>query len=91
MARPTIDDATIARLTELTNDRAKVPAEQLTTNQQVSFLLEELTSADQKIRNQQNRIQNLEAKLREATNEQNSRTTPQPTGQNVGGNNQFSR
>ena len=69
MARPTIDEDTLDRLEEIVDARAKVPADHLTTNQLIAFVLDELHDADQRVNRLSKRVDTLESKIEELRSE----------------------
>ena len=69
MPRPTVSEETIERLNDIADARAKLPADHLTTNQLVAFLLDELHDADQRNKRLSQRVDNLEAEIEELRSE----------------------
>ena len=69
MPRPTVSEETIDKLNDIADARAKLPADHLTTNQLIDFLLDELGEADQRNKRLSQRVDNLEAEIEELRSE----------------------
>jgi chromosome segregation ATPase len=69
MPRPTLDDEVVDRLTEVVDDRTKVPAEHLGIAERLDFILDELEEADSRAEYLSDRVETLEAELEEARRE----------------------
>ena len=86
MARPTIDDEVVDRLTAAVDARTKVPAEHLGIAERVAFVLDELEEADGRVEYLEGRVETLEAELDEARQRSDSGgpTNPNDLDLNVG-------
>lgn len=88
MPRPTITEDTLDRLTEIADARSKVPAEHLTPEQQVAFLLDELEDADARASRLNQRVDKLENEIEQLRGEGESQqfgnggSLGSPTGNN---------
>lgn len=78
MPRPTIDEDTLDRLNEIADARSKVPAEHLTPEQLITFLLDELEDTDARASRLNQRVDKLEAEIEQLRGEDESNA------QNVG-------
>lgn len=65
MPRPTVSEDTLDRLEEIADARAKVPAEHLSPEQKIAFLLDELEDADARANRLSDRVDRLEAKIKQ--------------------------
>lgn len=66
MPRPTLDEEVVDRLTEVVDDRTKVPAEHLGIAERLDFVLDELEEADSRAEYLSDRVETLEAELEQA-------------------------
>lgn len=73
MPRPTIDDDLLDRLTEVVDERTKVPAEHLGVAERLAFVLDELDAADQRVEHLGDRVEDLTKQLDEAREQSEDR------------------
>ena len=65
MPRPTVSEETLDRIEETVDQRTKVPAKHLTTEERLAFVLDELEEADAAVDRLSNRVDTLEQQLDE--------------------------
>ena len=85
MARPTIDDEVVERLTDAVDARTKVPAEHLAIEERVAFLVDELEDADTRADRLEDRVESLEAQLEKVNTNVDTATNARDPGNNHGG------
>ncbi|WP_256309347.1 hypothetical protein [Halobellus litoreus] len=78
MPRPQLDEDTYDRLAALVDARTKVPAEHLTTDDKITFLLDALDEADTHIERLSARVDSLEDELEDARAATDSDSGPAP-------------
>ena len=66
MPRPTVSEETLDRIEEIVDQRTKVPAKHLTTEERLAFVLDELEDADNQVEYLSDRVDSLEAEVEEA-------------------------
>ena len=65
MPRPTVSEETLDRIEETVDQRTKVPAKHLTTEERLAFVLDELEETEARASRLADRVEALEAELQE--------------------------